>query len=68
MPIVACGCDGSPGVAPLGGLSEGRWVFCVVGSGVLVVGSGVLSEGGADAPPGGGDGVCPAPGGVDAQP
>ena len=32
------------------------------------VDDGVLGEGGADAGPGGGDRLCPAPGGVDAQP
>jgi hypothetical protein len=27
VPIVACGCDGSPGVAPVGGLSKAGGCF-----------------------------------------
>ena len=62
MPIVAGGCDRSPGVAG-GGLSWGPWVFH---SSVGVVP--VQVNAARMAVPGGGDRVCPAPGGVDAEP
>jgi hypothetical protein len=62
--IVAGGRDGSPGGAPVGGLSRAGSFVSSARSAMGVLGG----EGGADAAPSGGDGVCPAPGGVDARP